>query len=54
MKNYEVIYKKLDDYKKNDSGIIFKVMNKNSENIQELSKLSYEIKNPQPTTHIFS
>ncbi|WP_170972252.1 hypothetical protein [Bacillus yapensis] len=55
MEKYEVIFRKLDELKeKNEVEFIYKVIEKNSENIQELTKLSYEINNPQPLTYSFS
>lgn len=54
MKKYEIIFKKIDEFEQTKKGLDFKVNYHKSKNIQELSKLSYEIKNPQPVTYSFS
>jgi len=45
MEKYDIILKKIEELRKNASNILIKISTgKYSENINELSKLSYEIK----------
>ncbi|WP_186327089.1 hypothetical protein [Bacillus thuringiensis] len=55
MKNYELIFNEMNKAKENQKNEYqFDKIIKESENINELRKLSSAIKNPRPTTYCFS
>ncbi|EJR18706.1 hypothetical protein OWO78_06530 [Bacillus pacificus] len=55
MKNYELIFNEINKVKESSKNACqYDKIIKESENINELRKLSSAIKNPRPTTYCFS